>query len=130
MTLQWKRLNYLLREILRSYQETKKKKRMNELLRWTKRSVYMFLCKYNLSSSAPFQLLAPGSRVHQGHLLRRVTCFTTCSFPAAASPSCDSRRSEGESGGEHALTTSHVELKQEKNSFLFFIFYFYDSPGM
>lgn len=60
MTLQWKRLNYLLREILRLYQETKKKKRMNELLRWTKRSVYMFLCKYNLSSSAPFQLLAPG----------------------------------------------------------------------
>lgn len=67
----------------------------------------MFLCKYNLSSFffCTFQL--PGtswSSVQTG-----VTCFTT-------SPPCDSRRSEGESGGEHALTTSHVELKQEKES--------------
>lgn len=59
------------------------------------------------SSSAPFSFRLPGtswSSVQTG-----VTCFTT-------SPPCDSRRSEGESGGEHALTTSHVELKQEKES--------------
>lgn len=59
------------------------------------------------SSSAPFSLWLRGTSR---------SCFTTCSFPAAASPRCDSRRSEGESGGEHALTTSHVDLKQEKHS--------------
>lgn len=48
----------------------------------------------------------------------RITCFTTC-FRATASPTHrDSRRSEGESGGQHTMCTP--AMWRQKQAFFFF----------